>query len=372
MTGDTTSPEASATLIAVGDIMLGENTLCLGRGVGSVIKNRGASYPFLQVASILGQGDIVFGNLEAVLSNNGINKKVLNSLHLRATPEAVEGLKYAGFNILSLANNHALEHGQEALDETANILLENDIKHVGVDTNTTKAREPLVMHVKGIAIAFLSYCLVPDKTAYISIKDPEEIYPDVRKARADADIVVVSLHWGNEYIQWPSPAQIKLAHQVIDSGANVILGHHPHVLQGIERYHNGVIAYSLGNFIFDMWQEKTRRSVILKLRLSKTGVSDMELIPVHINGTYQLEILQNESAACLLSEVEDCSSKIVLEDSPESSNCVQRYAAEAAACRRWYRWELKWYFLRNLHRYPPRFALQVVKAYLSKMLSRAS
>lgn len=165
------------TIYAVGDIMLGDHPICIGHGVGSKISKTGAIYPFLQVAPGLKNADIVFGNLEAVLSNSRMDKKRLGSVSMRAVPEAIEGLTYAGFNVLSLANNHALEHGEEPLSETMSILSENNIKYVGVDTGIAKAREPFIMHIKGIRIAFLAYCLVPDKTAYISIKDPEESRP---------------------------------------------------------------------------------------------------------------------------------------------------------------------------------------------------
>lgn len=368
----TTSEETSVTLMAVGDIMLGDHPICIGHGVGTKIKKRGANYPFQQVASTLEKGDIVFGNLEAVLSSRGINRKCLSSLQMRAVPQAVGGLKYAGFNVLSLANNHSLEHGERALLETMSILSENNINYVGADVDIAKAREPFITHIKGITVTFLAYCLVPDKTAYITIKDPKEICVDVQKTRANSDIVITSLHWGSEYIERPSPSQIRLAHQIVDSGANIILGHHPHVLQGIEEYHNGVIAYSLGNFVFDMWQEKIRKSMIVRICFSKKGISDMEVLPVYINSNYQPEILQGERAGGLLSEIERWSSKIVMEDLSNFDNGGQEYAAEVAAHRRQYRRGLKWYFLTHLYRYSPRFTLQVIREYLAKGLSRAS
>ncbi len=370
--GGTETNDDNLSLIAVGDIMMGEDSLCIGHGVGSKIEKMGVNYPFLQVAPTLKEGDIVFGNLEAVLSRKGVDSSRLHSLQMRAKPEAVRGLQYAGFNVLSVANNHALEHGQEALLETVNILSENNIEYVGVDADITKARAPRLMHVKGITIAFLAYCLVPDKTAYLSIKEPEEICADAKRAKSGADIVIVSLHWGNEYIARPSPAQIRLAHQIVDSGANLILGHHPHVVQGMEKYHNGVIAYSLGNFVFDMWQEKMRKSMILRCRLSKQGVCSVEVIPAYINNNYQPEIIKGKQAGSLLSEIESQSSKISIESSSDFDNSMKGYLAEVATHRRQYRRGLKWYFLRHLYRYPPRFTLQILRGYLSKMLSRAS
>lgn len=367
-----TAGNQEITLMAVGDIMLGDHPICMGHGVGSKIKKRGVVYPFQKVAFILKKGDIIFGNMEAVLSGKGKNRKDISPLQLRAAPEAVEGLKYAGFNVLSLANNHALEHGQEGLCETINILSENNIRYVGVNADIAKARKPLIMHTKGLTLALLAYCLVPDKTAYLSVKDTEEICSDAKEAKSSADIVIVSLHWGNEYIRRPSPSQIKLAHQIIDSGANIILGHHPHVLQGVEEYHGGVIAYSLGNFVFDTWQEKMRKSLILRVCFSKEGINDIELLPVHINRNYQPELLQGERARDLLSEMEERFSKIAIELSSEFDNSVREYAGEVAIHRKQYRRELKWYFLKNLYRYPPWFTLHILRDYLSKTLSRVS
>lgn len=369
---ETMAAETQVTLMAVGDIMLGDRPICIGHGVGTKIKKRGVNYPFSQVVPTLKRGDIVHGNLEVVLSNSGMDSKRLSSVQMRAMPKAVEGLTYAGFNVLSLANNHILEHGEKALLETMSILSQHNIKYIGVASNVTKAREPLIMDIKGITIAFLAYCLVPDKTAYITIEDPKEICSDVKKAKSSADIVIVSLHWGNEYIEKPSLSQIRLAHQTVDSGAMVILGHHPHVLQDIEKYHRGVIAYSLGNFVFDMWQEKMRKSMILRICFSKEGITDMEVLPVHINNSYQPEILQGKRAKGLSSETERQSSNIAIEDSHDLANSMQEYDVEVASHRRQYRRELKWYFLKHLYRYPPRFTLQLVKEYLNRELNAAT
>lgn len=361
--------ERLITLMAVGDIMLGDHPICIGHGVSATIEKRGPTFPFLNVASILRSGDIVFGNLEAVLSNKAVNKKSLSSIQMRASPYAVEGLTSAGFNILSLANNHILEHGEEALLETTSILPQHNIKYVGVDSNITKAREPLIIDVKSISIAFLAYCLIPDRTAYISIDDPGEICLDVRKAKSQADIVVVSLHWGNEYVEKPSPFQIKLAHQIIDSGANVILGHHPHVLQGVESYKSGIIAYSLGNFIFDMiFLGETRNSAVLECRLSKEGVMGCRVLPVYIDDQYVPYLLQGEGGEALLMKLDKLSSELKEENLANYEEKEREYKKEVGVLRKRASRMMARYFISNIHRYPPRFVFQTAVDYLRKHL----
>jgi poly-gamma-glutamate synthesis protein (capsule biosynthesis protein) len=358
--------EIKICLIAVGDVMLGEHPLYIGHGIRSVIQKKGAEYPFIDVAPFLKKGDIVFGNLEAVLSDYGANKKQLGSMQLRAVPETVEGLKYAGFNMLSLANNHILEHGKAAVIETKDILSRHGIKHVGVGENFSKAREPEIMSVKGIDMAFLSYCLVPDKTAYISINDPREIASDVRRAKSQADLVVVSLHWGNEYIEMPSPFQIELAHDIVDSGANIILGHHPHVLQPVETYKNSIIAYSLGNFIFDMdYIEETKSSIILECELTKERVVDYNLAPVYLNNHIPT-LLEGESIERRLERLNRQAALITDRDMQNYESYEQKYLEQLVRIQKKARKNMMRYFISNIYRYPPRFTFQIIMDYLGR------
>lgn len=353
-------------LMAVGDIMLGDTALNLGRGVNSKIEKRGDAYPFLKIAHVLQKGDVIFGNLEAVLSDWGKDKRRLSSLELRGVPEAVNGLKHAGFSILSLANNHVLQHGEEAMRETMDILAEYNINYVGIGKEAGEARKPVMIDRRGISIAFLSYSLVPDNTAYISIRNPEEISANVREVRARSDIVIVSLHWGSEYMERPSPSQVRLAHQIIDSGASLILGHHPHVLQGIEKYHGGIIAYSLGNFVFDMWQNKMRRSMVLQVSLNKRGIADFRVIPVFISKDYQPEILKGQEGELLVREIAGLSHTIPDGEADGFEESESKYAYEISTQRRWYRRGLRWYFLKNLYRYKPGFVFQLLHRYIMK------
>lgn len=358
-----TPKQGTITLTAVGDIMMGDSALCPGYGVGALIKKSGAIPLFEKAAPILKKGDIIFGNLEAVLSNKGMNYQKPYSFLMKAPPEAIKGLQFAGFNVLSLANNHILEHGEEAVAETKSILSEYGIKYIGIDKNVVDPKQFVVSDFKGIKIVFLAYCLIPDKTAYSSTSDPQEICSELKSAKTIADLVVVSLHWGNEYIEKPSPFQIELAHRFIDSGAEVILGHHPHVLQGIELYHHGLIAYSLGNFIFGMnYIQETRDSVILECELSTKGVIDYKLNPLHIDDKYRPVPLEGQRKQRPLARLEQLSShfeQISESDTQEYEKLVTKLRKSASR-------RMMLYFLSHIYRYPLPFTVYTIKEYLNK------
>lgn len=126
------------------------------------------------------------------------------------------------------------------------------------------------------------------------------IEEDILSTKELADIIIVSLHWGYERERYPLPSQRNLAHKIIDAGVDLIIGHHPHVLQGIEHYKDGFIAYSLGNFVFTaksyfkMWGNEEKESIILKCGISKKGIEKIDMIPIHVSDSFQLVILKNE------------------------------------------------------------------------------
>jgi len=343
------------TLMAVGDIMLGDHPICIGHGVGSKIKKEGAKYIFQHVRGLLNEADIAFGNLEAVLSKKNLNEKDVDSASLRAMPESADGLTYAGFNVLSLANNHIMEHGKEALLDTMNILRKNGIKYVGP--------EDVVLSIRGTKVVFLAYCLL-DEPGTCCKAESSEIIENVKRVKSKADIVIVSLHWGDEFIHKPSRYQVKLAHEIIDSGANIILGHHPHVLQGVEMYNGGLIAYSLGNFVFDMWQEKMRESVILKCLISDSVIR-RELIPVSINENFQPQVLRGEEATKVLLKLNPLSQSLSGKLSSDTE-----YVKEVAHYRRRYQRDIKIYFLRKFYTYAPRFTMQHISSSILRRFNK--
>ena len=282
-------------LIFVGDIMLDRDV------EGSIYANGAGDwrYPFFYIADLTAGADIAFANLEGNLSDKGANQGSIYSF--RIDPRALEGLIYAGFDVLSLANNHSLDYGPTALFDTINRLNQVGIKTSGAGKNEETANAPAIFELSdGTKIAYLAYTDLYPKSfeatptsAGISHYSEELIIQAIQKAKAEtgADLVVVSLHWGYEYELEPANQQRILAHELIDAGADLIIGHHPHVVQPVEKYKDGIIVYSLGNFIFDQFFSKeTMTSLAVEVTVKNKTISEVVEIPLQITPTYQPEL----------------------------------------------------------------------------------
>lgn len=277
-------PAYAFSLSAVGDINFG------GR-VASYTKKYGYGYPYQKVGKILKSADLTFGNLECALSSRG--KPVPNKKYtFCGSPVNARFLKEAGFDVLSVANNHSKDFGTQAFLDTLDLLARNNIIPSGGGKNTDEANQYRVIRVKGKRVAFLSYSdILPvgfasslSSPGVASLKGEKLMMKKVKEAKSKADFVVVSVHWGKELGEYPTSRQSILAHELIRQGADLILGHHPHVVQGIEIYRRKVIAYSLGNFIFSPGSPKGRQSVILGIKVDDGRISDVRLYPVYIEG----------------------------------------------------------------------------------------
>jgi len=292
------SPTASrqVTLVAVGDVML-------GRIIGDRVRGFGPPYPFELVADTLRQADVTFANLESPLTEGGEPEP--KDFVFQGPPEAARGLAEAGIDIVSVANNHALDYGLWGLAETRAALESAGVAYVGVGDSEAVARSPRIIERNGLRLAFLAYVNTPrDSVSGFDVAGTaattrrpgvawatlEVVAADVVAAAAHADIVVVSLHAGLEYQELPSDLQVAVAHAAIDAGARLVLGHHPHVLQGIERYRSGLIIYSLGNFVFDLDSVDYAQpglpsalSAVLEIGLTREGVVDCRLLPIAID-----------------------------------------------------------------------------------------
>jgi len=297
------SPEKKTiSVVLVGDIML-------NRGVEYMMKTEGNGdfrFPFSKIAKDLKKADILFGNLEGPISDKGT--KVGSIYSFRAEPEAIEGLTFAGFNLISLANNHAFDYGREALEDCLAKLSKAGIDYVGAGFNEGEAyggRTPVIKEIEGTKIGFLAYTnLGPESwkaseknsgIAWISEKDFEKIKKDIENAKSQADILIVSLHAGEEYAAEPTQFQIEFSKAAIDAGADLVIGHHPHVVQKSEKYKDKWIFYSLGNFVFDQsFSQETMRGKILEILIKDGKIN--ELIPkkIEINNYFQPEIATKE------------------------------------------------------------------------------
>lgn len=283
------APSRDAELFFVGDIML-------SRAIGQGMEREGDyTYPFRLVHDELTTADILFGNLESPISNQGSNVGSIYSF--RADPRSVEGLVFAGFDVLSFANNHVGDYGPTALLDTLDRLRSAGLRVVGAGEIQHEAHTPQVVEVNGLRIAFFAYTNIAPAHYLEADAEPavaniviEEIVQDIAQAKNvyNADLVVASYHWGEEYQTHRSGWQERVARETIDAGADLVIGHHPHVVQEVERYHDGVIAYSLGNFVFDQnFSPDTQRGLALRIQISDGKVGAVEELPVAFTKTYQ-------------------------------------------------------------------------------------
>ncbi|HUU13035.1 MAG TPA: CapA family protein [Terriglobia bacterium] len=283
-------PPRELTLLFVGDVML-------SRGVGAKMASEGDwTFPFLKITDTLREADLTFGNLECPVSDVGRNRHHLYSF--RADPRVIEGLTFAGFDVVSVANNHSYDWGPDALLDTLRRLREAGIQPVGAGADDLEAHYPVLVEVEGVKLAFLAYVNVEPKAATagpekpgVAWLDPERVLADIRFARPLADVVIVSLHWGNEYATRQQPEQVELARQMIDAGADLIVGGHPHVVQPLETYAGRWIAYSLGNFVFDQKASATHSGIMLRVTISNREITDVAPVPITIGRTtFQAEL----------------------------------------------------------------------------------
>ncbi|MBU4351164.1 CapA family protein [Candidatus Parcubacteria bacterium] len=290
----TPEPEKQIELIFVGDIML-------DRGVEYMVEKYGQNdfnFPFLNIAEDLKKADLTIANLESQISDQG---KDMGSIYsFRAPVKAMNGLLFSGIDIVSLANNHALDYGSQALRDSLARLIDNNIAPIGAG-DEFQAFSPTIKTVGQTRIAFFAYtdqlplsARAKDKNfgvAIINQYNLPRIKQDISLAKQLTDIVVISLHWGVEYAAEPNDSQIALAKELVDAGADLIIGHHPHVIQRYEKYQNSYIFYSLGNFIFDQgFSDETLEGVIVKVIIKDKKIETAFSLKVILNEFFQPEL----------------------------------------------------------------------------------
>lgn len=280
--GSQPEQEPAVTIVAVGDVQL-------GRGVGRAIARHGPHYPFEHVRALIEDAHLAVFNLECALSEEGI--PIQKRYSFKADPAAADGLERAGFDVAVLANNHSVDCGRWRLLETMDVLRRRGMLPVGGGASMAEAAAPVIVERNGLRIALLARTFVlPDGVIYredvpaVAVYDPRVIEQEVSAARGQADIVIVSLHWGVEYARHPQESQRRIARRLIDAGATLVIGHHTHTPQPVERYGKGLIAYSLGNFVFDAHGEGGRRGSLVRCAVGPGGVTDHEVLPVTIDG----------------------------------------------------------------------------------------
>lgn len=282
------------SIIAVGDIMM-------SRHVWTKIIEHGGDprHPFLQTADFTSQADLTFANVESAVSD--MAEPPPEGMSFIVPTKGIDGLEYAGFDIVSLANNHSMNFGREALLDSVEQLESRGIMTAGAGSNLEEAHAPAILEVKGNKIAFLAYQNIGPEDAWVATTsraglawmDTDLLEMDIKQVRDEVDYVIVSMHAGTEYVFDPIPAQVEFAHAAIDAGADLVIGHHPHVVQDKEIYNGKQIIYSLGNFVFDqMWSEETRRGEVLTATLENGEVKDIEFAKIRIYDYNQPQLEQ--------------------------------------------------------------------------------
>jgi poly-gamma-glutamate synthesis protein (capsule biosynthesis protein) len=294
-----------------GDVMI-------GRLVNQAITTYGYDYPWGNTLALLKENDFNIINLESTLTKS--EKRVFKVFNFKADPDKVKTLVNANISLVNLANNHSLDFNAEGLEETLKTLEANKIKQVGVGQDIKQARKMEILEKSDIKIGVLGYTdnepewvATPEKPGinYIKVGKIEQIEYDIKSARKLVDVLVVSIHWGPNKTERPSPDFVEFAHKIIDCGADVIHGHSAHVFQGIEIYKGKVIMYSTGDFIDDYMvypDLHNDHSFLFRLNITKSGVKKIELIPVYIS-EMQVNLAKDNLAKKILNHMKKLSAE---------------------------------------------------------------
>jgi len=304
-TGDGESTDDIVKLVFMGDVMM-------ARKVETSVKNYGSgdySFIFNNIAGYTKSADLAFANLEGVISDTGAADpvKVLQGTAFRAKPAAVNGLLSAGIDVVSMANNHTLDYSRSAMSDCFVRLKAAGISYVGAGETFDEAYSAKIFTVKNTRIAYLAYTLAGDEMGSRAQKYDaatgltarsgvawyysKYIYSGIRAARSQADIVIVSIHFGTEYEKAPSHLQDRFAHLAMDRQADIVIGHHPHVAQPVMVYQKGYLAYSLGNCVFDQSDAETKKGLIFEVTVTNRKISGARARNILINQQYQPELV---------------------------------------------------------------------------------
>jgi poly-gamma-glutamate synthesis protein (capsule biosynthesis protein) len=272
------------TLASVGDINLGD-------GPRAVMRSRGVRYPWRNVAPTLRRADVAFGNLECAVSRRG--RPVPKQYNFRGGPSALRAAaRFAGMDVMNLANNHAVDYGRTALMDTIRFTRRYGMTHVGAGRDVAAARRPRIVRRLGLRIAFVGFSDRLPLSFYATESRPGTSFasvPSIRRAvsraRKRADVVVATFHWGDELARRPTARQRLFARTALRAGATAVTGAHPHVLQPRELRGRRYVAWSLGNFVWSAGSGATSQTGILMLRLSGRGVEGSRFLRARIVGS---------------------------------------------------------------------------------------
>jgi poly-gamma-glutamate capsule biosynthesis protein CapA/YwtB (metallophosphatase superfamily) len=308
-------------------IFTGVGDVIPARHVAEAMAEHGTDFPFKTALPLVKGSDITVGDLECPLTDRV--EPPYEGMTFAAPTKTVEGLKLLGFDVLTLANNHSTNFGREAFTDTLKTLESAGISWSGGGYDYDEAHSPGTYEVKGMKFAVLSYNSIEGSldasaseagVAWIRMPpynednadDVRKVEEDIRKAKEQVDFVVACFHWSKEYVYNPNPSMVLLAHKACDAGADMVLGQHPHTIQSIEYYKGKIIAYSLGNFVFDQRRveidgkqvgEQTRTGYVLRAELRRGVALSFVLLPYRINDECQTVPLEGRAAQSVLDKL---------------------------------------------------------------------
>ncbi|WP_107772594.1 CapA family protein [Nocardioides sediminis] len=301
----------TVTLAVVGDVML-------GRGVAAA--HADPTVTMRAMRPLLRRADITIGTLESTLSTDGSPTQGGDSF--AADPGVLDGLAAAGFDALSLANNHVGDYGQRALLRTLEAFRGSGIARFGAGRDLAAATRPAVVERDGVRVGLLGFNAIgetpratpttpgalsvrmPPRTGPLQPADLRHVLAAVRRLDRRVDVVVVLPHWGTQYTHRPEPVQRLVGRRLVDAGADLVVGGHPHWVQSVERHRGATIAHSLGNFVFDMdFMEQTMEGVVLTATITGDRVVDVALAPYRMDATFTPRPLRGAAAREVLADV---------------------------------------------------------------------
>lgn len=346
-------------IACIGDVMCGDSFYALGHGVASALERYGKEFLASNIVDVLRDHDLVLCNVECVLSDIGRKEYSLRSLHMRGRPQAAEYLAQWGITVAHVANNHIMEQGVEAAVDTVRQLRSAGIETVGAGTNGCfqSGIGTVALTLDDQLVTIVGACFHNGKYAFNSKLN--EVLASIRAEVDKGNMVIVSVHWGDELIDRPSMWQRQVAREFISAGASLIMGHHPHVVQGVDSSDSALTAYSLGNFIFDSYLEATGWSVILSITMSEKKVSKWEAIPVLKSEDHRPALARGERKDELQKEVlRRCN--LSKQDIVDTKKYKKEYVSELRSLESKSRQWLWWYITKRFASYRPIFWSQIL------------
>lgn len=306
-------PADSWTLNIAGDIIIGRTVY------EQEMRRNDYTSSFHLVKELLGSADYTVADAEWTAAD-GIAHP-LQGMSFSAPEKSLDGLSYAGIDAVSLANNHSMNGGVAAFEQMLASLSRRGIGYFGAGRNFAEAHTPYIANIKGVKVAFLGYTAIPGNyeagqsstgNAFVKIEPwypftesyVAQVEADIKQAKSQADVVIPYFHWSQEYVHAPNEQMRTLAHRAIDAGATMVVGSHPHWVQGIEWYKDSLIAYSLGNFVFDQEQMmETKQGVVLKTQFENNKLIKAELVPIQIEQYFQPHVLKDPGKQKVLNDI---------------------------------------------------------------------